>query len=619
MKKILGISQIEDEFYLFEKDSKIDNAFTIFKSKNGHEFSITQEDARIIKINGPREDLSKCGFMSIAKIASEFWCVYTKKEGKKKTLCWAHSRDMYSWEWCGEMEQGTTSGVFVSASKEEQVFYYEREGVLAQGWIDAKGQCVLTKKDVWKDERRKKLIVLCATQKSKENIIMVLCWNSQDEHKELRVIATNQAKPEKLLWQSSEGRWTWEGNVDKGVPVGAGMHHNHMAVYWSTKEGGLEMVSHVLAGMHEKRNKGAFKLSPRLNRDEQNNPLMGPVEENMWESKAVFNPAVFVRKKCVHMIYRAIGHGDVSVFGWAVVEPGGKVIHRDCLPAYVPREEFEGVKSHKEKYHPEGVYASGGGCSGGCEDPKITVIDETVYLTYVAYDGWSPPRIAITSIDMRDFLARKWRKWKKPVILSPPGIVDKSAAILPKKIDGKYVIFHRVFPDILIDFVDSLDFDGKTWLKGEYKISPRPDKWDSRKLSVGAPPMETEKGWLVIYHGVDDKEDNKYRVGAMLLDKDDPRKVLVRSEKPILNPETDYENNGHKFGIVYPCGAAIIGKTLWVYYGGSDKYVCAAQAHLDTFLNDLINTGTPELVSISRNYKRKYVKIQKKKTKEKTF
>src|SRR5690606_783266 len=154
---------------------------------------------------------------------------------------------------------------------------------------------------------------------------------------------------------------------------------------------------------------------------------------------------------------------------------------------------------------------------GGCEDPRMTKIDDRFYVVYVAYDGRNGPRLAMTSIDENDFHNKKWDAWKDPVLISRPGIIDKSGTILPEKVNGKYVIFHRVFPDILVDYVDSLDeFDGKTWLKGEYKISPREDNWDSRKIGVGATPIKTDYGWLVIYNAVDDKDDSKYLMGAML-------------------------------------------------------------------------------------------------------
>jgi predicted GH43/DUF377 family glycosyl hydrolase len=229
---------------------------------------------------------------------------------------------------------------------------------------------------------------------------------------------------------------------------------------------------------------------------------------------------------------------------------------------------------------------SGGGF-GGCEDPRVTLLGDRVYITYVAFNGWSSIRLALSSILLDDFLNHRWN-WTKPVLLSRPGIIDKSGCLLPEKINGKYVFFHRVFPNILIDFVDDLNFEGENpYLKNQYQIKIREDKWDSRKIGAGAPPLRTKDGWLLIYYGVDDKDASKYHIGAMLLDLLDPTKVLYRCDEPILEPTEIYENEGFKPGIAYPCGAVIVKNTLLVYYGGADTVVCVAEANLDTFLEEL--------------------------------
>ncbi len=208
-------------------------------------------------------------------------------------------------------------------------------------------------------------------------------------------------------------------------------------------------------------------------------------------------------------------------------------------------------------------------------------------MIYVAFDGWQPPRLALTSILLKDFLSRRWL-WEKPVLISPPGVVDKSGCLLPEKIKGKYVIFHRIFPNILIDFVDDLNFDGKTkWLKGQYQIKVREGKWDSLKIGMGGPPLKTKDGWLVIYYGVDKKSSSKYYIGAMLLDLKNPTKVLYRSNQPILTPQEEYEMNGFKPGIAYPCGAVIVNGKLLVYYGAADSYVAVAEARLEEFIENL--------------------------------
>ena len=321
------------------------------------------------------------------------------------------------------------------------------------------------------------------------------------------------------------------------------------------------------------------------------NPILRPNPQNSWETKAVFNPAALYEGGKVHILYRAIGESDVSVLGYASSLDGLHIHERLDKPAYIPREPFEGVNPPypQPATGTPGSYISGGGGMGGCEDPRITKIDDRVYMTYVAYDGRNPPRVALTSIHINDFLSRQWN-WKKPVLISQPHIVDKNACILPEKINGKYVIFHRVYPNILIDFVDDLDFDGKTrWLTGQYEIPIRSlsSDWDNHKVGAGPPPLKTKDGWLLIYQAVGRNDRYRYKIGALLLDLKDPTRVLARSRKPILEPDVWYENEGWKAGVVYPCGAALIKDRLFVYYGGADMVVCVASVKLNGFLEQL--------------------------------
>ena len=176
------------------------------------------------------------------------------------------------------------------------------------------------------------------------------------------------------------------------------------------------------------------------------------------------------------------------------------------------------------------------------------------------------------------------------MLISAPYVVDKNACILQEKINGKYVIFHRVFPNILIDFVDDLEFDGKTrWLAGQFKIPTRAlsSDWDNHKVGCGPPPIKTKEGWLLIYQAVGSGDESRYKIGAMLLDLKDPTRVLARTRSPILEPNATYENEGWKAGVVYPCGAVIINDRLFVYYGGADSVVCVASAKLEYFLEHL--------------------------------
>src|SRR5258708_38830788 len=177
-------------------------------------------------------------------------------------------------------------------------------------------------------------------------------------------------------------------------------------------------------------------------------------------------------------------------------------------------------------------FASGGGY-GGVEDPRITKIDDKIFMTYVAFDGANPPRVALTSIPISDFLNREWSKWAIPKLISAPGMVNKNAVIFPEKINGKYVVFHRVYPNILVDYVDDLNFDDR-FLQGHYVIPPRKNYWDSKKIGSGAPPITTKDGRLFIYQSVGYQDSGRYKISVMMLDSTDPTKVLYRANKLLI-------------------------------------------------------------------------------------
>lgn len=329
----------------------------------------------------------------------------------------------------------------------------------------------------------------------------------------------------------------------------------------------------------------------RLSRHPKN-PILRPNPKNAWETKAVFNPAAILVDGKVHLLYRAIGDTDVSVLGYAQSEDGVHFVRHD-EPAYIPREPFEGVRVKGTKIHLPGPYESGGGGWGGCEDPRLTRVGDILYLTYVAYDGWSAPRVAMANITVKDFLEHRWDKWSPAKLISRPGVVNKNACVFPEKIRGQFVVFHRIFPNILIDFLDDLEFANNRWLEAKAVIRPNKQGWDTRKIGVGAPPIKTDAGWLMIYQGMGgvDGTSSEYKIGAMLLDLNDPSKVIARSAHPVLEPETDYENCGAKWGVVYPCGAVVKDGKLLVYYGGSDDVTAVAEADLNSFLEELQKLG----------------------------
>lgn len=313
------------------------------------------------------------------------------------------------------------------------------------------------------------------------------------------------------------------------------------------------------------------KIRKKLQRFE-NNPIISPIPEFDWESKATFNPGAIYEGDKVHLIYRAMSADNTSVLGYASSDDGYYINERLNYPIYIPMEDFE------KKTKPY--------VNSGCEDPRLTKIGERIYMCYTAFDGTNPYRVAFTSISCDDFVRHSWH-WERPKLISEPGVGDKDACLLGEKIYGKYFIFHRIGDSIWIDSVDDLRFPEGKWLGGKILANPRKDKWDNIKVGISAPPIKTPKGWLLIYHGVSDP-GFKYKAGAILLDLDDPAQIIARTDEPILEPETSYEIEGHVPNVVFPCGAVVIAKDLLVYYGGADHVSCVATINLDTLLAELL-------------------------------
>lgn len=236
-----------------------------------------------------------------------------------------------------------------------------------------------------------------------------------------------------------------------------------------------------------------------------------------------------------------------------------------------------------------------GGSWGGAEDPRLVRVDneDTLYMIYTAVDNGLG--VALTSIKVNDFLSKNW-KWKEPRLISKPGEIHKNWVIFPEKINGKYAILHSISPRISIAYRDSLEFQEGEYIESYYDgNSRRKTCWDSWVRGAGAPPLKTERGWLLFYHAIDENDFGKYKVGALLLDLQDPTKILHRSPEPVLEPEEDYENNGFKRGVVYVSGAVIKNGELLVYYGASDSYIGVAHANLEEFLEALTKGVKPKL------------------------
>ncbi len=322
------------------------------------------------------------------------------------------------------------------------------------------------------------------------------------------------------------------------------------------------------------------------------NPIIEPISHRHWASKATFNPTALFHNGKVHIIYRAIGESDNSVLGYAISNNGFAVSDSFPTPVY-----FHFMRKNKDSSLPSISYSSGGGWGGGCEDPRLTLLGDQVYMIYTSFDGWGSVRMALTSINLDDFISRRWN-WKEPVLISPPGQINKNWVLFPEKIKGKYAILHSISPKIMIDYFDSLDeLDGDNYLYSVHKASRLWEYRDKFIRGVGPSPLKTKYGWLVLYHKMEKDDSDRYKLWTMILDAKDPTKILYNSNQPILEPDEWYENEGYKAGVVYSCGAVIKDGKLFVYYGGGDKVSCVATANLDKFLQELIHPNLSKLES----------------------
>lgn len=392
--------------------------------------------------------------------------------------------------------------------------------------------------------------------------------------------------PNYILWRSDLPifeKTVSEEDYGEVEPLGVCVGEDSLNIYYtSTKRG---VISFKTENPFVKSHFDDGK-TPKL--DKLDNPVISP-SNNSWESHCTFNPTAILVDDKVHLLYRAQGDG-LTVVGYAVSEDGIHFNERLDHPIYVPREDFGGNHTPKRVFGVKGN-PSGGGW-GGCEDARATVIDDRVYMIYTAFQRWEiQPRLVITSMSLDDFRERRWDKWTAPQFMTPEkyewGQGSKSGALMPEKIKEQYVIFHRIWPNMCIDFTDSLDYSPEDkWIETKAVIPPHRGRWDGRKIGIGGAPLKTKHGWLVIYQGVGWVDGGKYKVGAMLLDLKDPTKVLYRTRQAILESTKWYEYDGAG-PFTYPCGAVIKDGKIFVYYGAADKHVGVGFADLEEFIHKM--------------------------------
>jgi len=295
------------------------------------------------------------------------------------------------------------------------------------------------------------------------------------------------------------------------------------------------------------------------------NPILGPIKEHAWESKYVFNAGAIRMEDKVYLLYRAMGDDTVSRLGLAVSADGFSFERRSEHPIFQPAEDWEKM---------------------GCEDPRLTLIDGRIYMLYTAYSSIAA-QIAMASIDVDDFLHSRWERWQRHGLLFP-GFSDKDAILFPEKFAGRYAIYHRIQPSIWVSFSETLSCP---WPVEDHRMLAGPRAgmvWDGVKVGAGAQPLKTRYGWLLIYHGVDCAD--VYRLGVLVVDLNDPGKILYRSPNFILEPkeryETGEEGTSQVSDVVFTCGAVPAADKeilddedeIIVYYGAADTVIAAAKA-----------------------------------------
>jgi predicted GH43/DUF377 family glycosyl hydrolase len=220
----------------------------------------------------------------------------------------------------------------------------------------------------------------------------------------------------------------------------------------------------------------------------------------------------------------------------------------------------------------------------GIEDPRITRIEDDYYVVYVGYSAFGP---LVSLAKTRDFV-----HFERQGVLQPPE--DKDAALFPTTFDGRFALIHRPVPampglgtHIWLSFSPDLQYWGEAHV---LLAAQRGSLWDANKVGLGPPPMLTKNGWLLCYHAVRTTASGSiYRVGLALLDRDDPSKVLARSNEWVMGPREPYELAGDVPGVVFPCGWILRddGDTVHLYYGAADSVVCVAEASLAAMLTHL--------------------------------
>lgn len=291
----------------------------------------------------------------------------------------------------------------------------------------------------------------------------------------------------------------------------------------------------------------------------KNNPILMPTPHK-WENKAVFNCGATIHNGRVALLYRAQGDDMISRFGLAFSDDGYHIAER------LPDPVFDA--DHDTEYETLGV-----------EDPRISIIGDTYYVVYTSASLY--PSVAGKGVEQREAGEVPWRVrvsiahtndfrtfTRHGVVISH--IDSKDGVLFPGKFRNQMLLLHRVIPDVRLAIGEHVT----GFVERGPLLGASGEGWDSDRVGAGAPPIKTEHGWVLIYHGVDGK--GHYSIGLALIDPHDPLHVIARSKKPILSPKEDYEKSGQVDNVVFSCGAVRVKDELLVYYGAADSTIAVA-------------------------------------------
>lgn len=327
----------------------------------------------------------------------------------------------------------------------------------------------------------------------------------------------------------------------------------------------------------------------------QSNPILTPRKDVDWEAKAVFNPSVIFdeNRKLFVMLYRTYPKITEETTQ-KVKRPGFRLKNPISYIGYA--ESVDGINFTRRDnpfISPETDYDQ-----FGCEDPRITKIGDIYYITYTAIDTpldkKSPDiKVRIALASTKDFV-----KVQKHGIIGPPKTSKASAFFSEKVNGGKIGLLMTISSDstnshVAVRYYDSMDEvmsqTDESWAEflaiSQKTAVLQTQWWLHRGPELGAPPIKTDRGWLLIFSN--ESMSDSWTIGAALLDIDQPHKLIARTSGYILQPVTSYEMSGFVPNVTFPEGAVVVGTELYVYYGSADTVIGLATCNLNELLDYL--------------------------------